>query len=297
MNKQETTAKSVYVCGILWFLLSMMIGNLNDIITKYAAMDMPFAQVAFLRFAFGVLTLLPFMLWRGRAAFVTYHPWVQLGRGVILFIGMNIWCLGLTIVPLVSATLLTFTIPLFVLILARIFLHEAVSYRLWSATLLGFVGVIVLLSPTQPAFNQAAWLMVLAAFLFASLDIINKKFITRESMFSMLFYSALVTAMLGAYPAYVYWQAPAWHELFLLFILGSNSNFILFCLLKAFKVVAASSVAPYRYLEILLSAMLGMLIFGEFLSWNIIIGAMIIICATMFVAYDQLRPKANSNNT
>jgi S-adenosylmethionine uptake transporter len=287
--------KSTYICGIIWFVLSLAVSNLNDIITKYSAMELPFVQVAFLRFALGMLTLLPFMLWRGRAAFVTYHPWVHFWRGVILFCALTIWCLGLTVVPLVSATLLTFTIPLFVLVLARLFLHEVVGYRLWGATLVGFIGVIILLSPTQASFNHAAWLMVLAAFLFASLDIINKKFIMRESMFSMLFYSALVTTMLGAYPAYIYWQQPTWQELFLLLLLGGNSNFLLFCLLKAFKLVSASSVAPYRYLEIMLSAMLGMLIFGEVLSWNIIAGAVIIIGATMFIAYDQLRRVSSSN--
>jgi S-adenosylmethionine uptake transporter len=284
---QNKKIKTSFV-GIVWFILSLLISNLNDIITKQAAIGLPYFQVAFLRFAFGTLTLLPFMIWQGKKSFFTNNFTIHVLRGGVLFVAITIWTMGLTIIPLVTATLLTFTIPFFVLILAYFCLHEKVNTKLWMATLLGFLGAVILLNPTQPAFNNAAWLMVLAALLFASLDIINKKFINQETMLSMLFYSALVTTLLGAYPAFAAWQPMSTADVVMLLLLGANGNLILFCLLKAFKYVGASTVAPYRYLEILLSAVLGIVLFGEFLQPNILLGAVIIILTTGLLSYEQL---------
>jgi S-adenosylmethionine uptake transporter len=250
-------------------------------------------QVAFFRFLFGTLSLMPFMLYFGKSSFSTPRPMLHVIRGSILFCAISIWIFGLKLIPIATATLLTFTIPLFVLIMARIFLHEKVTLQLWLATLLGFCGTIIAFDPSDLEFNPLSLLMLLSSALFASLDIINKKFIVKESMLSMLFYSALVTTILSIYPAYIYWQTPELSDLVLLFILGAGSNFILYCLLKAFTLVEASAVAPYRYLELVLSGAVGYLLFQEIPGLCMLIGAIIIIPTTLYIAYAQIKLKSN----
>lgn len=278
-----------YLIGISWFVLSLFISCINDVIVKYVAYTLHPFEVAFFRFLFGTLSLLPVMLYYGSKSFSTSRPMIHILRGAILFIAISIWCSGLNIVPIVSATLLTFTIPLFILILAPIFLGEKVKLELWILTVVGFIGVMVIFQPTSADFNPQSLIMLGSAFLFALLDIINKKFVVKESMLSMLFYSAIVTTLLGFIPALYYWQNPTVHDLILMFCLGAGSNLILFCLLKGFALVAVSEVAPYRYLEVIFSALFGYIIFIEIPGFYTYLGALIIIPATLLIAKRQIQ--------
>ena len=106
-------------------------------------------------------------------------------------------------------------------------------------------------------------------------------------MISMLFYSAIVTAMLALPFASQYWLTPTSRELFLLFILGASANLILFFLLKAFALTDATALAPYRYLELILSALIAYMVFKEVPTGATIYGAVVIIPATLFIIYSE----------
>lgn len=277
-----------YLIGISWFVLSLMVSNLNDVTAKYLGGNLHPTQVAFLRFLFGTISLLPLMFYHSATAFKTSRPLVHVARGTLLFFGISIWVFGLNHIHITAATIITFTIPLFILVLAPIFLGEKVSSRLWFATIIGFLGVLVMYNPMSAGFSLLSLLMLLSSLMFAALDIINKKFVIKESMLSMLFYSALVTTILGFYPAYLFWQPITVQQFILLFALGACSNLILFFLLKAFSLVHASDVAPYRYLELVMSAFFGVVIFAEIPTIETLLGACIIIPTTLYVAYNRI---------
>lgn len=99
--------------------------------------------------------------------------------------------------------------------------------------------------------------ILLSAFLFASLDILNKVFVGKESFWAMIFYTALFTTLICAYPASLAWVAPTPLQYGLLAVLGGGANGLLFCLLKSFSMVDASALAPFRYTELILSASVG----------------------------------------
>jgi S-adenosylmethionine uptake transporter len=281
--------QSKFLVGVTWFILSLIVSNINDILTKYLGNRLNPMEVVFFRCAFGVLTLLPFMLRQGPAAFKTTRLHMHLARGILLFLAISMWCYGLAVVPVSTGTIISFTVPLFVLLMAPSFLNEKVEWSLWTATIIGFIGVIIVINPTDISFNPMVLLMLLSSLFFASLDIINKKFVAKESMLSMLFYSALVTTTLSLYPVSHVWQTPTSNEVVWLLLLGAGSNLILYCLLKAFSATAASSLAPYRYLELLLSILMGYLVFGDMPRIATIIGAAIVIPSTLFVAHQQIR--------
>ncbi len=217
----------------------------------------------------------------------SYNPFVHITRGVLLFFGMTAWTYGLTIAPISTGTVISFTIPLFVLVLAIFFLKENIIWQRWAATIIGFIGIIVTLQPHADAFNPEVLIFVFAAIAFASLDIINKKFVVQESMISMLFYSAIITTILSIPAATLYWQTPTAQELLWLFILGTSSNLILFLILKAFALVDATAIAPYRYLELMMSASLGYMIFGDIPENSTWYGAAIVIPCTLFIVYSE----------
>jgi len=280
-----------YILGLFWFIMNLVMSVMNDVIVKTLGSRLPFAEVAFLRFLFGTLSLVPFILYYGKPCLKTSKASIHIVRGLLLFVAINMWSLGLNIVPIATVTVMSFTLPMFVLILAYIFLKEQVTWKLWTATVVGFIGIYIILTPSTQKLNPFCLALVAAALMFATLDIINKKFIIQETMLGMLFYSASVTTLLGIYPAHMVWVTPTYRELFLLSSLGIGSNAILYCILKAFSYVPASSVAPYRYLELLMSIFLGYILFGEVPEVNTYIGCAIIIPASLFIAYEYMKPK------
>ena len=279
---------SKYLTGISWFILSLVVSVINDSISKYAGIRLPSIEITFFRFFFGTIILTPMILYYGAASIMPKNFPVQIARGLLLFAGMSSWAYGLTVAPIALATVISFTIPLFVLVLAYFCLEEDITWKKWTATIVGFFGIIIILEPHNHFDVNLLWFLF-AALLFASLDILNKKFVLQETMLTMLFYSAIVTTILTIIPTIYVWKMPTKEEILLLFILGIGANFILFCLLKSFALVDASDVAPFRYLELLFSLIIGAIFFEEFPKASVWFGAMIIIPSTLFIAWSSSR--------
>ncbi len=285
-----------YFTGIGWFILSLLSSVSNDIITKYIGMNLHSFEVAFFRFFFSALILIPFILCYGKQTLKTNRPFVHIIRGVLLFCGVTCCNYGLNIAPITTATVIGFSTPSFTLCLAIFFLNEKIIWQRWVATLLGFIGITITLKPQADDFNPQLLFFVLAAISFAMLDIINKKFIVKETMISMLFYSALITALISTPPSIIFWKTPTILELMLLFLLGTGSNLILFFLLKAFSLIDATATVPYRYIELIISSLAGYLVFNEIPESHTLYGALIIIPATLFIIYSETKHIIDNHN-
>jgi S-adenosylmethionine uptake transporter len=277
----------LYFIGVAWFILSLFSSSLNDIISKYAGVRLHSYEITFFRFMFGSLTLLPFVFYYGVNTLKTSRPTIHFFRGLLLFFGIAGWTYGLTIAPVTTGTVVSFTIPIFVLVLGVFFLSERIIWQRWLVTLVGFAGLVVTLNPNAADFNPEIMVFVAAAVSFAILDIINKKFVIQETMISMLFYSAIITAMLAFPFALSNWITPTLTELGLLLILGASANLILFFLLKAFSHADATALAPYRYIELIVSAIIAYIVFGEVPSDSTVYGALIVIPSTLFIIYSE----------
>jgi S-adenosylmethionine uptake transporter len=276
-----------YFIGVSWFIFSLISSVINDAISKYTGNNLHSTQVVFFRFFFSTLSLIPFVIYYGKNTLKSSKPEIHFFRGLILFLGITAWTYGLKVASMASATIISFTIPLFTLILAYIFLNEKIYWQRWLATIVGFLGISLVLGVNDDKFTIESMIFIVSAMGFAGLDIINKKFIIQESMISMLFYSAIVTAIISLIPAIMFWKTPTMEQLILFFILGCSANLILFFILKAFNILDATAVAPYRYLELLLSSFAGFVLFNELPTQNILYGTAIIIPATLFIIYSE----------
>ena len=283
----EPKKATAFAVGILWFFAHQLIGVGNDVIMKYTGSTLSVAQVVFLRFAFATLTMLPVMFLSGMDSFKTDRVPLHVARSVLLACGIALYCKGLAAAPIAVVTTLNFTIPLFTLVMARVFLKETVDATRWIGTLAGFAGVMVVMQPGGAAFNPAWLVVLLSAAMFASLDVLNKVFVGKESFWAMIFYTALFTTCISAVPAAMAWVTPTAAQLGLLAILGAGANLLLFCLLKSFSLVDASALAPFRYTELMWSAAVGFLVFGEIPAATTLIGAAVIIPSTLYVVWAE----------
>ncbi len=278
-----------YFVGIFWFIASIVISCMNDVISKYTGSNMHGAQISFFRYFFGLISLIPVILMSSKDSLKTSNISIQIVRGILLFFGISGWTYAITITKLANVTVMSFTIPLFTLLLGIFFLSEKIHWYRWVATIVGFIGIFIIISPSSLNIDKGIIIMLFSAIAFASLDIINKKFIVKETMLAMMLYSAIITTLLSLPMAIKYWQPVACHELLLMLILGIGSNLILYCLLKSFAIVDATAVAPYRYLELIISFSVGYLLFQEVPPQTTWLGACFIIPATLFIAYSETK--------
>ncbi|MGI4851217.1 MAG: DMT family transporter [Janthinobacterium lividum] len=294
-----------YLQGVFWIVLVSLISSSNDVLMRLTGSRLPAMEITFFRSFFAFLTLLPLVLIQGRAALITTRPKLHCLRGILGFGAIAFWCAGVNIVPLAVVSTLAFTVPIFVLPMAIVFLGEKVSWQRTTATLFGFCGIAIIVngmgntpsdgSQTQSVISSILTLekgtlfLISATILFALSDILNKKMVVKESNLTMLFYFAVGTALCGFVPAYMVWEIPTFLELCYLFLLGTGGNLILYCLLKAFAATDVSALAPYRYVELFFACFYGLVLFGEVPSSATLIGAAVIIPSTFAIAYYETR--------
>lgn len=284
-----------YWLGIGFFLLQMVVSCANDIISKFMGQRLDSIEVTFFRFFFGLITLLPFMFINGKKIFKTTQLSWNVIRGILGALSFFLYIDSVISLPLAEVVIILWTIPLFSLIFSKFLLGENVSIFRWIATLIGFIGLSIITTYTSNnefRFNILYLIPIGAALLFAFQDIIIKKMVVaQENQLTMLFYFALVTSLVTLIPAMKVWKAPTTFELSMLFLLGAGGNLIQYFIFKAFRLVDVSAVAPYRYLELLISAFFAFIFFLEIPGLNVYIGALILIPSTLFLGYSENKKK------
>ncbi|MDR2603674.1 MAG: DMT family transporter [Puniceicoccales bacterium] len=282
-----------YLCGITWFLLSITIGVANDTLMKFLGAEYSLAQIVCFRYGFATLFLaLLGVSGKNIGSMFMRMPRLHIIRAIFLLVAMSLYCHGLHKLPIATVMSLNFVIPLFTLIFARIFLKEKIRLDSIIATIVGFGGVYYIFEPKNEEFaTLAAMLLLLSSMLFAALDIINKKFVTNEGVFQMVFYTATMTFIFALPFALFRWIVPSLRDIVLFAMLGGGANLLLYCILRAFERVNVSTVAPFRYLELILATGIGFFLFNEVPSKNTIWGSLVIITSTTYIVYAGVRNK------
>lgn len=289
--------------GIFWIVCASFFSNLGDTSIRLVGSNLPAMQIAFFRFFFGTLILFPLLLYKGRSSFVIKNKsWHSL-RIIIGFGAIACWIYGASQTSLPSITTISFACPILVLPLAYLFLGEKSGWKRQLAVGIGFIGVVIIayfeksaLTKTSEIlfFHPGVVFLFLGAVFFAISDVLNKKMLATENLFSLLFYFCLGTTIISFIPALMVWKHVSYAELCYLFIIGAGGASILYCILKAAAATAISSLAPYKYVELLISIIIGYLLFNEVIEIPTIIGAGLIIPSALLIAYHELNTEKRS---
>lgn len=276
-----------YFIGVFFLLLSMLTSCFNDIICKFMGQRLDAIEIIFFRFFFGLVTLFPFL---SKKHLHTAQLGINITRGVFGAVSFLLCTYSVIKLPLAEVTAILWIIPVFQLVLASLFLSEEISLRRWIATVFGFVGlgfITLHYSAENLTLSMLYIIPVSAALLFALQDIIIKKAVVTESSITMLFYFALVASAVSFVPTLFVWKTPTMYEFAMLLLLGIGGNLIQYFIFRAFDATDLSALAPYRYIEFLLSAGFAFLFFGEIPGKNVIVGAVILIPSTLYLAYSE----------
>lgn len=283
--------------GIFWTVCASFFSNLCDISVRLVGNKLPAMQITFFRLFLGTIIILPLLLYKGKAAFRIKNRSGHFLRIIIGFGAIACWIAGASQTSLPSVTTISFSCPLLVLPLAYLFLGEKSDWRRMLSVIVGFIGVIIIAffensgskqNLNSFLFHPGVIFLFFGALLFSLSDILNKKMVASEDLFSLLFYFYLGTALLSFVPALLVWQPISFMELFYLLMLGISGVLILYCILKAANATEISSIAPYKYVELIFSICFGYLLFNEIIKMATIVGAGLVIPSALLIAYYEI---------
>lgn len=275
--------------GILWLSLGAFLFSVVDVFVKSLGGRFDPIEISFFRYACGLIFLTPVFIRMGIADLRTDRLPLHLLRMFLAFAAQLGIFITVIHMPLADATAFMFSKPLFTTIVAVFMLHEAVSGRRWAATVVGFIGVLVLVRPGAEAINPIALVAVASALTFAIANVLIRKMSSTEPTGRILFYYHVGGVLLFAGPAAYVWVMPIGIEWLLLISIGGLTTIGIFCFMRAFTVGEANAVGPAENLRLIYAAIFGYVLFSEVPSIWTAIGAAIIVSSTVYIARVEAR--------
>lgn len=255
-------------------------------------------QIVLVRCLIGLLLIFPVLAREGFQKLKSRQLKLHLIRGICAALAINMGFYSLTVLPLATATVLFFAAPLFVTLFAIPLLNEIVGWRRLLATLIGFVGTIIVINPSVAGFDSRLLIPVLSSVFFAISLILNKQLSKTDSPAVMMFYIFLIVTVFSAPLAISKWTSPTviqWQILVFIVALFATSR--TYFDIKAYSIGEASFVAPFQYLRILFIGIAAYIVFQEVFEVNVLIGALVIISSTFYIAQREYRLKRKISRT
>jgi len=280
------------ISALLFAAMSALVRQLGDVA--------PVGQMVFFRSAFAIVPVVVIYAFRGELASAvrTSRPLGQLGRGSLSVCGMFSNFSALTRLPLADAMAISFASPLITVALAAVILKERVRIYRWSAVIVGFIGVLVVLAPhlsgdeltiaMASATSVGGVIYAIAGSITNAGTMIQTRLLTQsETTSSIVFYFSLICAIAGLVTWPFGWIAPTGREFLILACIGFLGGTGHIVLTESYRHAAASVVAPFDYTSMILALILGYVMFGETPTVMIVIGSAIIAAAGLFVIWRE----------
>jgi drug/metabolite transporter (DMT)-like permease len=302
----QSLAEAVGAAAILVFGLFLF--SLQDIILKHFSDKYSVLQLVFLRGLIAMALMLAFLklaaisvpLWSSK-------PKLILVRGLLGFTSYIAYYLAIAAMPLAEVVAITFTMPLFVTAMSAVILGEKVGLRRWGAVIFGFIGVMVILSPSGEFNGLAVALAFTASFTYASHTIITRFLSSHDDPLTIAFNALLIFTVASAvlstlilnetitvssdHPSLAFfgrdWAMPGAVDMALIVAIGVIAAIGFYCLSKAYCMAEASALAPFEFTYIIWAVVFGYLFWNEIPSATTIAGILILISSSLYISYRE----------
>ena len=218
---------------------------------------------------------------------ITDRPILQILRPAFLVCSISSLFVGLTYLPLAEATAIGFVAPLFITILSVPILQEKVGIHRWTAILIGFTGVIIIIRPGGEFWQFVSIMPLLGAIFFALFQIFTRLLSSTEKTFTTLFYTGLGGLGWSSLIVPFVWVVPSQIHIIVFLVTGILGALAHLCMINAFDYVEASLLAPYNYTKLIWVTIFGYLIFEDIPSLEMWIGSGVIVSAGLYVLYRE----------
>ena len=256
---------------------------------RYGSQDLHPFQLAFLRSAFGILFMLPWLMKSGIGILRTSRIGLISVRGLTAASAMFAFFWALSVMPLAEAVALSFTAPFFVTVLAVIFLNEIVRARRWTAVAVGFLGAMIILRPDGGAVAWPALAVLFSALMMAGSIICIKKLSRTEPTNAIYLWMVIYLAPITFVPALFVWKNPTWEQLGVAAGIGFAGTVGHLLVTRAFGLAETTALMPFDFARLIFSALVGYLFFSQQPDIWTVVGATIIAVAGIYIARREAR--------
>ncbi len=292
MSSSSATAVSAAAKGqaIALMCAGLLCLAVNDAIAKWFTSDYHPLQILFVRQAIALpMVLAAALVLRGPASLKTGNPGLHALRGFLLVCAAACNFLGLSTLPLAEATTLILAAPFFITALSMPLLGERVGWRRWSAVLVGFLGVLIVVRPGIAAFQPASLYVLTAALLYA-LIMISARWIDRaEGFWTMVFYFMLSATLFSGLGAIPFWVPLQLQDLTLYGAMAVAGTLGITLISQAFRQGPASIVAPFEYTILIWASLLGWAVWQEVPDLWTYLGAAVIAASGIYILLRETR--------
>ncbi|MGJ8594484.1 DMT family transporter [Sulfitobacter sp.] len=275
------------VTGIFWMLVTGLCFIMVTALVKTMGPRLPPGEAAFLRYAMGLVFLLP-SIGTLRAAHLTRRQWTLFSvRGLCHAGGVILWFYAMVRIPIAEVTAMGYLAPIYVTIGAAVFLGERLAARRIVAVLLGIVGAAIVLRPGFREVSDGHMAMLMAAFVFAGSYLVAKVMadeVKPSVVVAML--SIFVTIGLAPFAA-ADWVAPNARELTFLAAVALFATAGHYTMTLAFAAAPMTVTQPVTFLQLIWATLLGLIWFDEAVDIWVVLGGIVILGSVTFITWRE----------
>ena len=270
--------------------VTMLIFAVQDGISQYLAREYNVFFIVMVRywfFALFVVILCSKQPGGLRKAISTKQPFLQVFRGALLALEVIVMITSFTLLGLIESHAIFSIYPLLVAALSGPVLKEFVGWKRWSAIFIGFIGVMIILKPSNNVFSLEAIIPLVAALMFALYSLLTRYTARQDTSMTSFFWTGIIGAVVMSIVGSGYWIAlkPVdWAWLGLLCILACLAHYLL---IKCYELSEASSLQPFAYLQLLFATIIGLWIFNEKLEVHVVMGALLVVLSGLFAIWRE----------
>jgi drug/metabolite transporter (DMT)-like permease len=258
--------------------------TINDGMAKYLTESYPVGQVMALRGTF-ILCLLIIIFMSAKKKFnLKIYSWRNNFYRAAAMTGSTFcFITGLSYLPIADAIAIAFAAPLLTTVLAVFCLRERVGLHRWVAIFFGFIGVIIIVQPTNDAFKVAALAPLGAAFFGAIRDVITRKITSSESSFTILLTSMFLITLAGYLTFPLGWSEFQVEHIWLFLCSSILVGVAQYLMIEAFRLGEVGLISPFKYSSLLWAVIIGFIVWGDIPGYFVLVGATILIISGVYL--------------
>jgi len=270
--------------GASFILLSELFFVMMGIQVRESAEHLSNELIVFFRNLFGLQIIIPLLLKQGWKTLKTQQVKFHLLRGLAGVSAMYCFFYAIAHLPLANAMILKMSAPLFIPVIAYLWLKEKLNWTIGFVVILGFVGVTLIIKPDFTDLDLVALIALAGGFFAAIAKSTVKKLTHTERPATIVFYFALTGLIVSSIPAILNWQTPNSEQLLQLLLLGFFAASGQFFMTQAYAFAPASQISHFSYSSIIYASIIGWLLWGEWMDlWAWTGAAMVVISGILLI--------------
>ena len=276
--------------GILLMIITTIVFASQDGLSKYLATEYNVYMVVMIRYWFFAAFVISMSSRRTggiKRVAKTKWPILQIFRSLILVAEMCITILAFTLLGLAETHAIFASYPLIIAMLSGPILGEYVGWRRWLAICVGFIGILIILNPGNGIFSPYALVPLAGAILFALYGLLTRYVGQYDNSSTSFFWTGVVGSIAMTVVGLNFWDPVSKSDWSIMLLLSASGVVGHYLLIKCYEVAEASAVQPFAYLQLIWASMIGIIIFEEQITTNVLIGACIIVGAGLFTLWRE----------